>query len=324
MNEAAETACAGRPWLSVVMPVHCGERWLDASLRSLAAEADDGIEILFIDSSPSPASCEIATRYADRLRLRIMQREDLVKWQSKTNLGVELAEADHISWLHQDDVWLPGRTAAVRAFIEEAPEAALHLSPSAIIDSEGRRLGVWRCPFGRSGEIEPTFALERLLVQNSIAAPAPVFRRDAWLAAGGMDEALWYTGDWDIWLKLAAAGPLRYRDEVTTGFRVHGGSQTVTGSRDIQDFERQMQIVRDRHLPRVSNNARNKVRRASGTSIAVNLALAAAAAGDSKRLLSAAASILRLGPGGIYEYFRDSRLVERVAPRVRARLAGAF
>jgi GT2 family glycosyltransferase len=312
-----------KPWLSVIMPVYRGERWLDASLGSLAAEADAGVEVIVIDSSPSPASRDIASRYADRLRMRIVQTGETLTWHLKTNLGVELSQAEHICWLHCDDLWLPGRAQAVRSWIEEAPESALHIAPSAIVDTAGRALGHWRCPFGKAGEIPQELALERLLVQNFIAAPAPVVRKDAWMAAGGLDAELWYTADWDMWLKLAAHGPVRFHDRVTSSFRIHDESQTVTGSRNAGDFERQMQIVRDRHLVRLQGG-RGAVERASQTSIAVNSALAAAAAGELGRLVPAALQILGLGPRGIYRYFRDSRIIDRVVPRLRARLAGAF
>jgi hypothetical protein len=84
-----------------------------------------------------------------------------------------------------------------------------------------------------------------------------------------------------------------------------------------------MQIVLDRHLPRLGDRAA-AVRPVSAASIALNGALAAAAAGDLRRLLPAAARAARLGPRGIYRYLRDSRIVERVVPRLRARLAGAL
>jgi hypothetical protein len=40
--------------------------------------------------------------------------------------------------------------------------------------------------------------------------------------------------------------------------------------------------------------------------------------------LLAASAVMRLGPAGIHRYLRDSRIVDRVAPRVRAKLMGAF
>jgi glycosyltransferase involved in cell wall biosynthesis len=318
---AGRTGCT--PWLTVIMPSYCGERWIDASLNSLAAEAVEGVEVLVIDSSPTPATRDIAQTYSDRLRLRIIERCDLLSWQTKTNFGVEISDSSHICWLGVDDLWLPGRAAAARAWIQAAPEAPLHLAPTAIIDKGGRRLGVWRCPLPSNGEVGSALVMERLLVQNFVAAPAPVFRRDAWLSCGGLDENLWYTADWDIWLKLAARGPVYYHDGVTVGFRIHDGSLTVTGSRDSAIFAQQMQIVLDRHLAKLDGCSRS-IERAARASIIVNTALASAARGNLRGLLGAASAVARLGPVGIHRYFRDSRIMDRVAPRVRAKLTAVF
>lgn len=317
------TGVINEPWLSVIMPTHCGERWIDASLRSLAGEASNAIEVLVLDSSPTSATLDIVRSYSDRFDLRVIECPDTTMWHMKTNLGVECARAKHICWLHQDDLWLPGRVTSIRSWIEAAPEAVLHLAPSAIVDGRGRKLGVWRCPLPPNGKIRSTLVMERLLVQNFVAAPAPVFRRDAWLACGGLDEALWYTADWDIWLKLAASGLVYYSDSVTTGFRIHGGSLTMSGSRDIVDFENQMQIVLARHIPQLRGR-RDGVERAAQASILVNTALALASAGDLSRLSQAASAILRLGPVNLGRYLRDSRILERIVPRVRAKLQGAF
>lgn len=292
-------------------------------MNSIAAEAAQDVEVLLIDGSPTAATRDIAQRYADRVRLRVFERCDLTSWHSKTNFGVETAESSHICWLGVDDLWLAGRAAAVRSWIDAAPEAPLHLAPSAIIDQGGRRLGVWRCPLAANRELPPALVMERLLIQNFVAAPAPVFRRDAWLDCGGLDGNLWYTADWDMWLKLAARGPVYYHDEVTIGFRIHGGSLTVTGSRDAQDFAQQMRTVLNRHLGKIGGRAQD-IEPAARASIAVNAALASASAGDLSALLRAAAQVLRLGPAGIRRYVRDSRIVDRVAPRMRAKLAGAF
>jgi glycosyltransferase involved in cell wall biosynthesis len=318
---AGRTAFA--PWLTVVIPSYRGEQWIGAALSSIASEAAEGIDVLLIDSSPTAATRNIAQGYSDRLRLRIFERRDLPSWQTKTNFGVHSAESSHICWLGVDDLWLPGRAAAVRTWIDAAPDAALHVAPSTIVDKDGRKLGTWRCPLPETGELSSTLVTERLLVQNFIAAPAPVFRRDAWLECGGLDESLWYTADWDIWLKLAACGSVHYHDRVTVGFRIHNGALTVTGSRDPAIFADQMQIVLNRHIGK-RGGLPPDIERAARASISVNTALASASAGDPSGLWRAALQILRLGPAGIRRYFRDSRIVDRVVPRVRAKLAGVF
>ena len=307
----------------MIIPSYCGEQWIDASLTSLVAEGAEGIEVLLIDSSPTSDTRDIARRYSDRLLMRIFERCDLSSWQAKTNIGVELAQSSHVCWLGVDDLWLPGRAATAQAWIAVDPDVPLHLAPSAIIDKDGRKLGVWRCPLPADQELSSTLVTERLLVQNFIGAPAPVFRRDAWLSCGGLDEKLWYTADWDIWLKLVASGSVYYHHPITVGFRVHDGSLTSTGSRDADDFANQMQIVLARHISRHPGLSR-QTEPVARASIAVNAALASASAGDPSGLWRATKTILRLGPAGIRRYLRDSRIAERVVPRVRAKFASGY
>jgi hypothetical protein len=257
----------------------------------------------------------------DRLRLRIFSRVDLGTWQAKTNFGVQMAESKHVCWLGVDDVWLPGRAAAARTWIDSAPDAALHFASSLIIGKDGRKLGVWHCPLRAEAVLPSTMVIERLLVQNFVAAPAPIFRKDAWIGCGGVDADLWYTADWDVWLKLATLGPVRYHDLPTVGFRIHGGALTVTGSRQCADFADQMNIVLSRHLSKLDGDCRD-IERAARASIAVNSALASAGAGDNSALLRAGLQVLRLGPSGLHRYLRDSRIFDRLVPRIRARLAG--
>lgn len=323
-KEAPAYVAADKPFLSVVMPVHDGEEWITATLESLAAEPTDGLEIIVIDSSTRRATADIVRQAANRLPIRLIERRDLDRWQTKTNFGVEQASAHHVCMLHQDDVWLPGRVAAVRRWLASAPDAVLHLAPTRIIDRNGATLGQWTCPLPTEQSLAAAFLLERLLVQNFISVLAPVFRRTAWLDCGGADPMLWYTADWDLWLKLAGAGTVIYHREVTTGFRVHGGSLTVTGSRDPGEFRAQMETVLDRHLDRLQADVRQRVEASARASIQVNVSLAAASAGRWRALAGGAREVLSLGPAGILRYLRDSRLNERVMPRLRARLMGAF
>lgn len=309
------------PWLSVIVPSYCGEEWIDTALCSLLAA--DGIEVIVIDGSPTSATREIAQRYSDRLRLRVFERCGLTSWQAKTNFGVQIAQSNHICWLGVDDVWLPKRADIVRNWIETAPDIQLHLAPSAIIGKAGEKLGAWRCPFPISGRLESTSVTDKLLVQNFVSAAAPIFRKDAWLGCGGLDENLWYTADWDMWLKLATIGPVYYHDVITVGFRIHADSLTMLGRRDAVDFENQMQIVLERHLRRLGKQS-TALERTARASIAVNVALASAYAGDYRLSLTATWQVMKLGPFGIYRYFHSSRILERVAPRLWVKLTGGL
>jgi glycosyltransferase involved in cell wall biosynthesis len=312
------------PFLTLIIPLHCGERWIAATLDSIVAESVHGLEVIVIDGSPDQAGADIVRDYADRLDLDFIRRPDLSNFRTKVNFGVERARASHVCILCQDDLWLPGRMAAIRRWLESAPDAALHAGPVLMVDQDARPLGKLRCPLP-TGTAAPTELLvERLLVQNFICAPSVVFRRDHWLAVGGMEVDLWYTADWDLWFKLADLGAVHYHPEMTAAFRIHGGAHTINGSRDLVDFEAQMRVVLDRHIDRVLPELSGPVGRAAHASIRINVALAAASAGSLAALGRALAELVTLGPRGIYRYLRDSRLFERAFPRLRARLTGAL
>ncbi len=306
------------PWLSVIVPVHEGARYLDATLAAAAAERPDGVEFLLYDSGDDDGACRrIATRYAERMDLRYCATPDCKPWTAKTNRGVQAAAAPHVVMLHQDDLWLTGHVSALRRAIAEAPEAAMSIAPSVFVSARGREVGRWNLPFAPGIHASADIAAA-LLVQNTIAIPSPVIRRDAWLAVGGMDEPLWYTADWDLYLKLALHGPVHVRDAATTAFRLHGSSLTMTGSRSPADFRAQLESVLERHLPALSPELRRKHEPMARTAIAVNCALAARRKGGGEALRRLAA----LGPAGLGRFLAASRLVDRIVPRIRLSLAG--
>lgn len=306
------------------MPVHQGERWLPFTLESLVAQDCAGVEFIILDSTPDNGCEQIVLRFADRLNIRYDHVPDVTSWPAKTNLAVERASAAHVAMLHQDDLWELGRATAAREAILAAPDAALLLNPSRIVDEHGRSLGLWRCPLPADRLLDGRRVAERLLVQNFVAIPAPIISKRAWLDCGGMDETLWYTADWDLYLKLLAKGPVFYRNRPSTAFRVHGSSLTVAGSRERPDFRQQMQQVFDRHSHLLPAAELPRIRRRASASIAVNCALAQASAGSASALLQAVGEVLSLGPAQALAYIRDSRVIERALPRLRARMAGSF
>lgn len=312
------------PWLSVLMPVHGGAAWLAETLGSVAGEPHDGVELVILDST-SDDSCEkIAQVFESRLAIRYRRTPEIVSWTAKTNLAAREARGTYVTMLHQDDLWLPGRVADVQRATSAWPSAVLFLNPSQIIDGKGRSMGLWRCPLPVDVPLEAARLIKHLLVQNFIAIPAPVISRQAWLDVGGMDDSLWYTADWDLYLKLASQGVTIYSDVVTTAFRIHHDSQTVRGSRDAIAFRAQMDSVIDRHALCVPTESRARLVKTARASATVNAALAAVAHGQPLAVASAAWALLTLRPTEVARYLRDSRLHERLLPRVRAKLAGSL
>lgn len=325
MANATDSSANGQdsPWLSVVMPVHDGGEYLGETLVSLVGEADAGVEVIIVDSSVDDRCAHIVEQHRDRLTIDYVQRPDMVSWTAKTNFAVTRSRAGHISMLHQDDLWLSGRADAIRATLSQNPTATMLLFPSRFIDGTGRDLGPWTLPLSVGRSWSGAALIERLLVQNFVAICSPVIVRADWAAVGGLDEDLWYTPDWDLYLKLAGQGEAVVSEQETTAFRVHNQSQTVKGSRDSVSFQDQQQRVIDRYVPTLPPDRRARTLKIARASMAVNVALAGAAAGRPSALFAALAGLARLNPRQLGTYLRYSRIVERVVPRVRTLFVGS-
>ena len=70
-----------------------------------------------------------------------------------------------------------------------------------------------------------------MVVANWISTPGQaVVRRSAFEAVGGFSESVpRAVEDWDLWLRLAAIGPIGFVDEVLLDWRQHGGSLSNDG-----------------------------------------------------------------------------------------------
>ena len=301
------------------MPTYNGERFLGGALESVRNQHDDGIELVIVDDGSTDHTLDIVRGFAGTLPIRLITPGRLGNWVAATNLGLREAIGDWACFLHQDDLWLPGRLKRLRSEME-SHQGALIIHNAMYVGPDGQELGPWTCPFSEDGAIPPNQFIEHLLVQNFIAIPSPVFRRDAVIDSGGLDEALWFSADWDLWLRLGASGPVRFIAETLSAFRVHPASQTAARKLQPNEWDQQLTTVLAHHLENwpVTGTLRTSVERVAMASIAVNSALSAASRGESVKPAAVLLQLLALGPWGWHRYLRDSRIVQRVRSRLKA------
>jgi len=312
-----------RPWLSVLMPTYNGEAYLLSTLESVAIQCADDLECIVVDSGSTDGTLSILESYKSKLPIKILYPKELNNWVSKTNYALKYAEGEYVCFLHQDDLWLKDRLSIMRKITKQFPQVGFILHSSRYIDNDNNFLGLWQCPLPAYPKIvDSSLMVEKLLVQNFISIPAPIFKREIILDVGGMNEALWYTADWDLWLKIASNSDTVYYPKPLSGFRIHPQSMTMMRSANIQDFREQLETVIKKYLEHLEANKRtkNRISAIANFSKEVNIALAGTMHGNRFLLFGLVISFLMLGPSGWYRYIYDSRIVERISARVKGRL----
>jgi glycosyltransferase involved in cell wall biosynthesis len=313
---------AASPLISVLLPTFNGERFLRATLDSLVVQSDPGaLEVLAVDDGSTDGTLDILEEYTSRLPVRILDGPRAGNWVASTNVAARAARGLHVSLLHQDDLWDATRLDVLRHALDASHgDAAVFVSPAWFIDARGSRVGRWRLPFRGAGPVDPGAWFRALLVQNFIAVPAPLVRRDLWDAAGPLDPTLPYTADWKMWLALATRTPVRTLARPLCSFRVHPASQTMAWARDAAGYRRQLERVLAEFLPVLDRRAPEDRRwdAVARFSVEANVAMTTAHAGRSPGVAALAGHVLALGPQGLAWYLRCSRVVDRVSARLRA------
>jgi glycosyltransferase involved in cell wall biosynthesis len=312
-----------QPWLSVLIPTYNGEDYLPFALNSIAMQGDDNIECIAVDDGSTDATLSILNNYQKKLSIKILQGERLGNWVANTNYALSCAIGEYVCFLHQDDLWFKDRLEIMKGLIFQFPKVVFFLHSARYLDVEGNDLGLWQCPLPSFPEIiKSDLMIEKLLTQNFIAIPAPIFKRGVAQKVGGLDKTSWYTADWDFWLKIADCGDILYYPKPLSGFRIHPRSQTMVRSSYLPDFQNQLENVAKRHLAywKVPESKKKSVSKIANFSIQVNTSLAGILHGKNTSLLNLLVNFLLLGPLGGYRYLRDSRIWERIFSRTKARL----
>ncbi len=315
------------PWLSLIVPTRNGVRYLQESLASVVAQKCRDVEVVLVDDGSTDNTLDVARSSIRGISHRICQRQSR-NWVANTNHGMRLASGQFIGWLHQDDMWCPGRISRLRELAESYPEADLLAHPAWFIDEQSSRRGIWNFPSSlRSLRLHGSEAAARevagsLLVQNWIATPATIFRADAARRVGYLDEQLWYSADWDFWLKLALSGPVLLVPEPLASFRIHGESQTVARGPSDDDLRRQHARVLNRHLSTWMNQHPHNqvVPLAAQFSAELNLALRQMFFGRVPLLGPLFSRAVRMSPSAWATYLKHSTLPSRCLSRIRAKL----
>lgn len=308
-----------RPWLSVVMPTYNGAPFVGQALDSILAQQDRDIEVIVVDDGSTDNTLSVVNSFARSLNLRVIEPPHVGNWVTVTNHGLRAAEGRYVCFLHQDDMWHPMRLPTLRHQLQRSRREFFLVHPVWFVNRHGRVVGKWRCPLEPSRPLAPQSVLERLIVQNFICILAPVFPRSLLAHIGYLDEHLWYTADWDLWLRIAGQLPTLYVPHFLGAFRLHPTSITAMRSARISEFRHQLEIVLNRHLPSLGRSPnRHKIVQASRLSIELNVALAGIAHGHLTSVLRLAGALLTSEPGVLRTYLRHSRVGERLAARLKA------
>jgi spore maturation protein CgeD len=214
------------PRVSVLLTTWNRPGMLAEAVESVLAQTYEDFELIVLDdNSDDPAQIAFLASLWNHPQVIIYksgvqpgERAARVRYAVLANTGLSLARGEYITYLCDDDLYLPGRLAAMTARLDQGGCQVVY--------------GSQRCE--RDGVVQyvrpAIFALD---VASCIVDHSSVMHtRQAAVDAGGWDDhpGHWMQADAAFWDRLTRAGHLFFPvQEITDVHRFHAGSVSEAG-----------------------------------------------------------------------------------------------
>lgn len=185
------------PRISIVIPTYKRPHLLPRAIASVLAQDVNDFEVLVVDDEPNPEAAEAVAKIDDQ-RVRYIAHEQNRGLSAARNTGIAAATSPYITFLDDDDEFMPGR---LRLHIKALDEAPANVAVASCYEEIVSQNGASRIrAFDLNGSV-----LGALRRQDMVHAQMLTVRREVFDAVGLFDEALPHHEDLDMALRLALA-----------------------------------------------------------------------------------------------------------------------
>ncbi len=216
--------------ISVVIPCFNASRYICATIDSVLAQRDDGLEIVVVDDGSSDGSAALVRKAYPSVRVIEQANQGVAVAR---NCGIDEARHDWIAFVDADDLWLPGKLQAQRELLSAVSGARMSYTawnvwpsgdvlPSAEFLSEvqGQAADERRWS-GASGWIYP-----ELLVDCVVWTSTVLMHRSVLDDAGTFASDRKVGEDYDLWLRASRITPILRVSRPLALYRLHPASIT--------------------------------------------------------------------------------------------------
>jgi glycosyltransferase involved in cell wall biosynthesis len=211
--------------VAVVITFHRDDRFFPLALQSVLSQTRPADEIVVVDDA-SPAGTNQTLDGLDS-RVRVVRHASNRGAGAARQTGSEVTSSEMICYLDADDVWLPSKLERQLADVANHPELAAHHVGLVLFRHDGSETSYTAKP--------ARLDLATQLRRNQALPSAYLIRRSALDAVGGWRTDNAVMEDWDLNIRLMAAGlPVGFLPEALVRFRRTGhGNLSSRGLRHM-------------------------------------------------------------------------------------------
>ncbi|MFH1547498.1 MAG: glycosyltransferase, partial [bacterium] len=189
------------PLVSIVIPVHNGEKYIEESIKSCLLQTYSNFEIIVVDDKSTDNTLQILKELENReSKLIIIEAEKQNGLGNVLNIGIKASSGKYIARLDADDVMYPTRLEKQVSFMEINTDVVVVGGQIDTMDENGKIIGE------RSYSLQDSDIKKNLFLFQPFAHPAVMIRKDAAEKVGYYPENIWKVEDVMFFFKMSKVG----------------------------------------------------------------------------------------------------------------------
>ncbi len=193
------------PRVAVLLPARDAARTVRAAAASILRQSLRDLALVAVDDGSRDATAAVLEGLAARDRRVTVLRGPGEGIAPALNRALAAADAEYLARMDADDVAHPRRLERQLAALAADPALAAVGSRVRLFPRREVRPGMARYAAWLNGLTAPALCARDLFVEAPLVHPAATLRASALRAAGGWRQGD-FPEDYDLWLRLAAAG----------------------------------------------------------------------------------------------------------------------
>lgn len=239
-------------FVSVIIPVFNGEKYIAHALESVYSQTYRNFEVICIDDGSTDNSAGIIRNFESV----IYHYQENRGIPAARNTGIKLSQGELIAFLNQDDIWFPDKLRFQVNYLLEHPEVAM-VHTNISISKNGTTIAS-ELPINNRHKCFSIF--DELYLGNFINSFTVIVRRECLGVSGLFDEEIRITSDYDLWLRIAANFGIGYQDVVTGTYRLHSNNLSNNPLPVVKDVIKVLKKIESRYpelVERIPERKRN-------------------------------------------------------------------